>query len=259
MTSPDIAWFYRNLARSDPNTELAAKRLEVDRKGLLFHAIAEARNYFGGRPPRTIAELGGGLGTNLVLFGEAFGAQRLVSLDLIDPGPARLPGIEYVTADLQHLPTDLLDARADLVLMIESLSHMFDPDAAVESAKRLLSQGGLLVLTTPNLSSAVNRLAMLAGYQPLGSEVSTRRVFGRPGIRVTGVIRLFTFRALKEFLGSHNLRVLRMYTVAEAYDGVGYRSGSSSGAQLALLRTLERTAVLLNPRLGFRILATCTA
>jgi hypothetical protein len=40
--------------------------------------------------------------------------------------------------------------------------------------RRVLREGGYLLITTPNLASWVNRLVMLLGYQPYNCEVSRR-------------------------------------------------------------------------------------
>ena len=60
--------------------------------------------------------------------------------------------------------------------------------------------GGILLLSTPNLAAWFNRGLLGLGIQPVFSEVSLRGIYGRPGHEVVGHLRLFTRRALVEFL-----------------------------------------------------------
>jgi hypothetical protein len=57
-----------------------------------------------------------------------------------------------------------------------------------------------LLLSTPNLAAWFNRGLIGLGIQPVFSEVSLRGIYGRPGHEVVGHLRLFTRRALVEFL-----------------------------------------------------------
>ena len=92
------------------------------------------------------------------------------------------------------------DGAADVVIMSELIEHLVDPDGAVAEARRILRPGGSLLLSTPNLAAWYNRGLLAFGIQPIFSEVSLRGVFGRPGRVVAGHLRLFTRRALTEFL-----------------------------------------------------------
>ena len=66
--------------------------------------------------------------------------------------------------------------------------------------RRILRPGGVLLLSTPNLAAWFNRGLVGLGVQPVFSEVSLRGIYGRPGQQVVGHLRLFTRRALVEFL-----------------------------------------------------------
>ena len=88
---------------------------------------------------------------------------------------------------------------------IDVIEHLFDTDKAIAEIRKVLRKDGFLVISTPNLSSFANRLLLLFGYQPLGTEVSTHKHYGRPkkyNLRegVAGHIRVFTYKALIEFL-----------------------------------------------------------
>ncbi|MBC7273098.1 MAG: SAM-dependent methyltransferase, partial [Streptomyces sp.] len=55
-----------------------------------------------------------------------------------------------------------------------------------------------------------NRALLLAGVQPVFSEVSLRAIHGRPGREVVGHLRLYTARALREFVSAAGFRVVRL-------------------------------------------------
>lgn len=93
----------------------------------------------------------------------------------------------------------------DVVILSQVIEHMVDTDGLTGEIVRVLKPGGTLLLSTPNLASWFNRVMLLLGMQPVFSEVSFRRVFGRPGHVIAGHLRLFTLRALREFVAFHGL------------------------------------------------------
>ncbi|WP_128428236.1 class I SAM-dependent methyltransferase [Streptomyces cyaneus] len=99
---------------------------------------------------------------------------------------------------------------ADAVLFSEVIEHLVDPDAALDEIRRVLRPGGHLMLSTPNLAAWYNRALLLAGVQPVFSEVSLRGIHGRPGREVVGHLRLYTARALREFVAASGFEVVRV-------------------------------------------------
>ena len=118
---------------------------------------------------------------------------------------ARGCGLNVVRGSVSpRLP--VADGAADVVIMSELIEHLVDPDGAVAEVRRVLRPGGSLLLSTPNLAAWYNRGLLAVGIQPVFSEVSLRGVFGRPGSVVAGHLRLFTRRALTEFLAASGFR-----------------------------------------------------
>jgi SAM-dependent methyltransferase len=125
---------------------------------------------------------------------------------------ARGCGLSVVRSSVSpRLP--VADGAADVVIMSELIEHLVDPDGAVAEVRRVLRPGGSLLLSTPNLAAWYNRGLLAVGIQPVFSEVSLTGVFGRPGRVVAGHLRLFTRRALTEFLTASGFRCV---TVAGA-------------------------------------------
>ena len=118
-------------------------------------------------------------------------------------------GIKGIKANLNidKLPFD--DEYFDLVILSEVIEHLLNPDNALEEAYRVLKSGGVFVVTTPNLSSWMNRIYLLLGYQPPDMEVSTKVRVGNPWRKgaLSGHIRPFTARAMKELLTHYGFNV----------------------------------------------------
>jgi SAM-dependent methyltransferase len=200
----------RTLAETTFQTKLA--EMEPGRfLDRVFHDIES----LAGPKIDTVLDFGGSTGALLVLLGSRVNIRRRVCYDIFPP-PCLVPGVEYITGAWEELARQIPDRSIDVIVASEVIEHVFDPDAMVELCKRLLKPGGLLVITTPNLASALNRLALLLGRQPADTEVSTVSMFGYPGALhrpVVGHIRVFTFGALLEFLRFHGLAIQHAYTV----------------------------------------------
>lgn len=154
--------------------------------------------------PHAVLDVGCGRGFLLRSLRERVPDLRCYGLEL-SPAPieeARAAGIDVHEGDLSA-GVPLPDACVDLVVMGEVIEHVFDPDACLEELRRVLSPGGALIVTTPNLASWFNRALLFFGVQPVFSETSTRRKYGHwlpvlgEGMTNTqGHLRLFTLGAL---------------------------------------------------------------
>jgi SAM-dependent methyltransferase len=135
-------------------------------------------------------------------------AVRFVGLDwsMAALAAARGRGLPVARASVDQPGLPLASGSVDIVIMSEFIEHLVDPDVALDEAVRVLVPGGTLLLSTPNLAAWFNRGLLLAGVQPVFSEVSLRGIYGRPGREVVGHLHLFTKRALVELLDAHGFR-----------------------------------------------------
>jgi SAM-dependent methyltransferase len=159
--------------------------------------------------PAVIVDLGCGDGSALAVAAGQNPGHRFVGIDwspdaLRRAHDRRLTLVRASVAAPGGLP--VADGAADVVIMSELIEHLVDPDGAVAEARRVLRPGGSLLVSTPNLAAWYNRGLLALGIQPVFSEVSLRGVFGRPGAVVAGHLRLFTRRALTEFLAASGFR-----------------------------------------------------
>ncbi len=109
-------------------------------------------------------------------------------------------GLAVVRASVEGPGLPLASGSVDVVVMSELIEHVVDTDAVLLEAMRVLVPGGKLLLSTPNLAAWYNRALLTFGVQPLFTEVSLRRIYGRPGSEVVGHLRVFTRRALEGIL-----------------------------------------------------------
>jgi SAM-dependent methyltransferase len=158
--------------------------------------------------PAVIIDLGCGDGSTLAIAAGRNAGHRFAGIDWSGDAlrRAHARGLTVVRAGVAAPGLPVTDGVADVVIMSELIEHLVDPDGAVAEVRRVLRPGGSLLLSTPNLAAWYNRGLLAAGIQPVVSEVSLRGVFGRPGRVVAGHLRLFTRRALTEFLVASGFR-----------------------------------------------------
>ena len=163
-------------------------------------------------PPgaRRLLDLGAGDGFVSARLGAAAGAAVAVSVDVGAPAPlAPLDrSVAQVTARLPG-PLPFRSGTFDIVVTLETIEHVLDPDGLLEEARRLLVPGGTLILSTPRLDSFLVVGSLLLGVQPPGVDCSSRRRYGSPfgEQRASGHVHLFTRRALAEALAANGFRL----------------------------------------------------
>ncbi|MFD7815509.1 class I SAM-dependent methyltransferase [Streptomyces sp. NPDC059785] len=193
--------------------------------------------------PRTVLDLGCGDGTAAATAAPLLAGHRIVgvdwSQDALRRAHARLP--YAVRGELGDGGLPFATGSADAVLFSEVLEHLVDPDAALDEIRRVLRPGGHLMLSTPNLAAWYNRVLLAAGVQPVFSEVSLRAVHGRPGREVVGHLRLYTARALRQFV------------TAAGFETVRLRGAPFHGVPRAL-RPLDRLACAVPPAASILLL-----
>jgi ubiquinone/menaquinone biosynthesis C-methylase UbiE len=164
------------------------------------------------RPAAKVVDLGCGEGTICHWAAHEVPDGAVIGLDWVEPSlrVAAARGTAVVLAGLDDADLPFADGAVDVVMMSEVLEHLVHVDHAIAEARRILAPGGLLLLSTPNLAAWFNRVLLAFGVQPVFSEVSQIGVFGRPGTELAGHLRLYTNRALREFLTAHGFDHVRV-------------------------------------------------
>jgi SAM-dependent methyltransferase len=206
--------FYAGIPRHPFEASIARKRAEAAGRGATGLLVEELRHAFpSGRIPGVL-EVGGEYAATLAVLRETFQIDRAVSTDLVIP-THRVEGIEYLALPAESLTGRFAPGSFDLVMLNDVIEHVYDTDRVLEEVRTVIRPGGFVAVVTPNLSSWLNRLLLAVGLLPLDMEVSTRAIFGHPsapGTQPVGHIRVFTLRALQEFLRFHGFEVVATRT-----------------------------------------------
>lgn len=182
-----------------------------DRNPVLAAQAQQFARYLVDRPGRAlhVLDLGCGAGTPTRHVMADRQRYRVVGADLSSTAIdayVQATSRPAVRLDAQRLP--FADASFDVVVSDDVIEHLVDTDAYAKEIRRVLVPHGWLFLSTPNLAAWFNRLSLLVGIQPAFTEVSFERIFGRPGSDIVGHLRLFTSRAIREFLEHHDFRLI---------------------------------------------------
>ncbi|MFH1201759.1 MAG: class I SAM-dependent methyltransferase [Candidatus Omnitrophota bacterium] len=123
------------------------------------------------KEPLRIIDIGCGLGSNIFHLNQDFGKENNLEFYGVDLDPSRvyycnLKKEEYQTkntifnidnAECLNFPNN----NFDILLSIEVLEHLRNPERAINEFYRILKPEGLAIITTPNQSTLILRLKKL--------------------------------------------------------------------------------------------------
>src|SRR4051794_29227134 len=146
----------------------------------LEQVVAHVDDLIRGRQVRSHLDVGCGYGGVAATLSQRLALAESHGIDLdhrvIDE--ARQKGVRAVQHDLAAHPLPYPDESFDLVTCFGVLDYFPYFDDPIAEFSRVLRPNGLVVVTSPNLASWNNRLALLMGYQPRDVEVARRCVPG---------------------------------------------------------------------------------
>jgi SAM-dependent methyltransferase len=212
------------------------------RERIYFRAAEENRRaivrLMPPRPGCVLVDVGCADGTDTLPVMRRVEPEHTIGLELADQfiDAARARGIDVRQTDItERWPLD--DGSVDVVHSNQVIEHIAETDHFMREIHRVLSADGYAVVSTNNLASWHNIVALVLGWQPLPAHVSDEIVVGNPfsleeqryGERIHRHLRLFTGRALSALAEAHGLGV-------DAAIGSGYyplgRRGSRVMARL---------------------------
>ena len=158
-------------------------------------------------------------------FARSAGAREVVGVEVEDEKAARARerGIAITSSDLNR-GIDVPDATVDVVTANQVIEHLYDTDGFMRDVHRVLRPGGTVVVSTNNLASWHNIVALVLGAQPFPADVSSNVSVGKllglfssssETYNPWSHLRIFSYRALLEMMRVHGFEVRQV-------EGVGY-------------------------------------
>jgi methionine biosynthesis protein MetW len=230
--------------------EVIHEIVEAEKSKICYNLILKLiTSKIAGERKSKILDIGCGDGSFIAKFRDRC---KLFGIDISAKAVklAEKAGVSAYRSDISSERLPFEDECFDLVYMGDIIEHLINPDFAITETARVMKPSGFLVLSTPNLASWLNRLLLLVGFQPLSSEVSTAMNFGRPNTHrgcdnvPVGHLRLFTFRALKEFLAYYSFRIVRV-------------RGASSQMRTKVLSEVDKVLSRIVPLASIVIVVAC--
>lgn len=115
---------------------------------------------------------------------------------------ANKKGIKAVVCDIEDgLPYE--DDFFDIVYAGVLLEHIFDTDALLKEAGRVLMREGLLIVSVPNICSFPNRIRIMFGLYP-------KFIAPAPSWRLGGHVRAFTAGALAKVFENNGFKTEKL-------------------------------------------------
>ena len=195
-----------------------------------------------------LLDVGCGDGEFASKIGAACGAGAVhgVDIDVDRVGDASKNGVTAVQADVDATGLPFRSGYFDSIHAGECVDYFDDPEAFFHEARRCLTDDGVLVLSTPNLASLHNRLALLAGRDPFPMRASADTLVTPAGDRLLSKRRsVFTRRSLEQSLRTHGFEVLGV---------IGSHSSAANDSRV--VRALESVLESV-PSLSYRMVVVC--
>jgi len=109
----------------------------------------------------------------------------------------------------------------NVLLANHFIEHIPDPDYFLTECAKVMNQGTILDIGTPNLCAWFNRLTFLFGYVAHSVELSKRYNVGKPfgwnKEELGGHIYVYSVPALKQLLEKHGFNIISVTAEASTY------------------------------------------
>lgn len=174
-----------------------------------------------------VFDIGGGDGSSVAVDL----AEKGLAVTVVDQSAGNLshPRLKAMQCDLDHRADweRLGDGSADVVLALDVIEHLKDPERGMEQIFRTLRAGGKLVASTGNVAFLPVRLMLLLGFFN----------YGRKGILDLTHKRLFTITNFIQLIERHGFKVTKRHYFGVPLSEV---AGAAPGGLLGRIERLSR-------------------
>jgi len=119
-------------------------------------------------------------------------------------------GLQTVSFDLdnEEAPYPFEAGRFDAAISLATIEHLLHPDYFLREVHRVLSDGGYLYISTPNYASILYLPRLVVKGESFHNPLSTNE---RTRYEFYGHVRYFTYKTLKDFVGSFGFALRAVY------------------------------------------------
>lgn len=190
-------------------------------------------------PRASILDLGCGDGRFTIEIAEAIGSKNVFCIEIDEKAivDASRRGIKVVKHDLNCFPYPFDSEGIDVIVSNQVIEHLYYPIKFLKEVYRILKPGGYAVISTENLASWDNMLALILGYTPFSMEFDE------------GIVKLGNHlsphnREIIKGLSYPHVRIFTLKGLIEALELVGFRIekvvGSGHIIPIRLFEELDR-------------------
>jgi ubiquinone/menaquinone biosynthesis C-methylase UbiE len=152
---------YRPLVSAYHGRRIDAETVQVDQRGYSDELVGFLRETLP-QPPASVLDVGGSTGIVAAAVREAFGADATV----LDPAPDELEvaaagGMETIAGFAEDF--DPGERRWDLVLLCQTIDHLLDVAATLDSMRRMTAEGGHAFVDELDVLIAARKAGSAAG------------------------------------------------------------------------------------------------
>jgi len=125
--------------------------------------------------------------------------------------------IKYVVCDVDKEPLPFENSSFNVVLLFDIIEHLHDPEKILKESYRVLSPGGLIVISTPNAANLRNRVYAIFGrstYYSLDKWLTESERINDGGFRrFIGHVREYTMKEIEFTIRKYGFKdiLLRRY------------------------------------------------
>jgi len=183
--------------------------------------IRAVKKWLAETPSLSLLDVGCGAGVFCRQVFDRLGGETRVKevagVDLVDSVEEKPTSeFRFATCDLNEEELPFETASFNLVFSNHVVEHLFNTEHFFSELGRVVRLGGLAVVSTPNLAWWVNRLLLVLGIQPVGTETGTQSVAYGMGLlrrrfqsfHPAGHIRPFTPGALSDMGHAAGLKTI---------------------------------------------------